>query len=202
MRRDRAVKQEDGLSDGGRLRIPGNTFTIGYDYSPATDEHQLVLSDVNVASYSDNRGAKQVTVTLIKEGTATLKATLADGMTSDSLSITSKWDRSLTLSQTSINGAPSDAATTVNYSVSPPGTTVNVTSDNSSVATVSVNNSTHTITVTPHQEGQANIHRINHRRDVKHGCAYSFTTLSANVTASFSNGQSSVVLPTVIHRSA
>ena len=179
---------------------PGNTFTIGYDYSPATMSITWSLSDVNVASYSDNSGAKQVTVTLAKEGTATLKATLADGMTSDSLSITSKWDRSLTLSQTSINGAPSDGATTVNFSVSPPGATVNVTSDNSSVATVSVNNSAHTITVTPHQEGQANITASTTDATANIGCAYSFTTLSANVTASFSSGQSSATVPTAVHR--
>ena len=98
------------------------------------------MSDASIAGYSDNRAAKQVTVTLIKEGTATLRATLADGMTSDSLSVTSRWERSLTLSQTSINGAPSDEAATVNFDVSPPGATVSVSSDDTSVATVSVNN--------------------------------------------------------------
>jgi len=72
---------------------PGNTFTIGYDYSPTTMGITWTMSDANIAGYSDNRAAKQVTVTLIKEGTATLRATLADGMTSDSLSITSRWDR-------------------------------------------------------------------------------------------------------------
>ena len=171
---------------------PGDTFTVGYDYGPATMSITWTLSDTSVASYSDNRATKQVTITLIKEGTATLKATLADGITSDSLSITSRWDRSLTLSQTSINGAPSDGATTVSFTVSPPGTTVSATSDDNSVATVSVNNSSHTITVTPHKEGQASISVWTQDVTVAISCSYSYTTLSANITGSFSNGQSSI----------
>lgn len=169
---------------------PGNTFTIGYDYSPATMSITWMMSDASIAGYSDNRAAKQVTVTLIKEGTATLRGTLADGMTSDSLSITSRWERSLTLSQTSINGAPSDEATTVSFDVSPPGATVSVSSDDTSVATVSVNNSSHTITVTPHQEGQANISAWTPDVNATISCNYSYTSLSANVSATFSSGQS------------
>ena len=76
-----------------------------------------MMSDASVAGYSDNRAAKQVTVTLIKEGTATPRATLADGVTSDTGYITSRWDRSLTLSQTAINGAPSDGASTLSFNV-------------------------------------------------------------------------------------
>ena len=136
---------------------PGDSFTVGYDYSPASMSISWTISDSSVASYSDDRAAKKVTITLAKEGTTSLRGTLSDGLTSDALSITSKWDRSLTLSQTSIAGAPSDAATIVNFTVSPPGTPVSVSSDNPSVATAIVNNATHAITVTPHQEGQANI---------------------------------------------
>jgi hypothetical protein len=58
------------------------------------------------------------------------------------------------------------------------------------VATVSVNNSTHTITVTPHQEGQATVTASTPDVNTTISCSYSYTSLSANVSASFSSGQS------------
>ena len=169
---------------------PGDSFTVGYDYSPASMSISWTISDSSVASYSDDRAAKKVTITLAKEGTTSLRGTLSDGLTSDALSITSKWDRSLTLSQTSIAGAPSDAATIVNFTVSPPGTPVSVSSDNPSVATAIVNNATHAITVTPHQEGQANISVLTPDVAESIACNYSYTTLGVNVTYSFSSGSS------------
>ena len=169
---------------------PGDTFTVGYDYSPAALSVSWTISDSSVASYSDDRSAKKVTITLLKEGTATLKGTLSDGITSDTLSITSKWDRILTLSQTSISGAPSDAPTTINFTVSPPGTSVNVSSDNPSIATASVSNETRTVTVTPHQEGQANISVSTPYVTDTISCSYSCTSLGINISYSFSNGQS------------
>ena len=169
---------------------PGDSFTVGYDYSPASMSISWTISDSSVASYSDDRAAKKVTITLAKEGTTSLRGTLSDGLTSDALSITSKWDRSLTLSQTSIAGAPSDAATIVNFTVSPPGTPVSVSSDNPSVATAIVNNATHAITVTPHQEGQANISTSTLYVAATIGCNYSYTNMGVNVSYSFSSGQS------------
>lgn len=169
---------------------PGDTFTVGYDYSPATMSVSWTISDSSVASYSDDRGAKKVTITLIKEGTTTLRGTLSDGITSDALSITSKWDRSLTLSQTSIYGAPSDEATTINFIVSPPGAVVSVSSDNRSVAAASVDNTIHTITVTPYQEGQAHINVSSPYVAESIACSYSYTSLGVNVSYSFSSGQS------------
>ena len=80
------------LSNGIVSGNPGDTFTVGYDYSPAAMSISWTISDSSVASYSDDRSAKKVTITLLKEGTATLKGTLSDGITSDTLSITSKWD--------------------------------------------------------------------------------------------------------------
>ena len=80
---------------------PGDSFSVGYDYSPATMSVSWTMSDSSVAGYSVDTAAKKVAITLLKEGTTTLRGTLSDGVTSDTLSITSKWDRSLTLSQTS-----------------------------------------------------------------------------------------------------
>ena len=100
----------------------GDSFTVGYDYSPATMSVSWTISDSSVASYSVDSSAKKVTITLLKEGTTSLRGTLSDGVTYDTLSITSKWDRSLVLSQTSVYGAPNDAPTVVNFTVSPPGT--------------------------------------------------------------------------------
>ena len=169
---------------------PGASFTVGYDFSPATMNISWTISDSSVASYTDDRGAKKVTITLLKEGTTTLRGTLSDEMTSDALSITAKWDRTLVLSQTSITGAPSDAPTLVNFTVSPPGTPVSVSSDNPSVATASVNNATHTITVTPYQEGQTNITALTQYVTESISCSYSYASLGANVSYSFSSGQS------------
>ena len=171
---------------------PGDSFTVGYDYSPATMSVSWTISDSSVAGYSVDTAAKKVAITLLKEGTTTLRGTLSDGVTSDTLSITSKWDRSLTLSQTSINGAPNDAPTTVNFIVSPPGTPVSVSSDNPSVATATVSNATHTITVTPYQEGQANISAVTPYVAESITSNYSYTSLGVNVTYSFSSGSSGV----------
>ena len=102
---------------------PGDSFTVGYDYSPTAMSLSWSISDSSVASYTVDSSAKKVTVTLIKEGTTSLRGTLSDGVTYDTLSITSKWDRSLTLSQTSLYGAPSDGPAVINFTVSPPGTT-------------------------------------------------------------------------------
>jgi hypothetical protein len=169
---------------------PGDTFTIGYDYSPATMNVFWTLSDASVASYSDNRVGKKLAITLLKEGTATLRGTLSDGVTSDALCITSKWDRSIVLSQTSIYGAPSDGATAVTFTVSPPGTAVSASSDDTSVATVSVDNASRTITVTPHKEGQASISVSTPDVSASISCSYSYTSLGVNITYSFSSGSS------------
>ena len=171
---------------------PGDSFTVGYNYSPATMSVAWTISDSSVASYTVDPVLKKVTITLMREGTTSLRGTLSDGVTSDALSITSKWDRSLTLSQTNINGAPSDAPTTVNFTVSPPGTPVSVSSDNPAVASASVDNALHTITVTPYEEGQANISAVTPYVSASIGCSYSYTSLGANVTYSFSNGSSGV----------
>ena len=74
---------------------PGNSFTVGYDYSPATMSVSWSISDSSVASYSVDSSSKKVTITLLKEGTTSLRGTLSDGVTYDTLSITSKWDRSI-----------------------------------------------------------------------------------------------------------
>ena len=164
---------------------PGDNFTVSYDYSPATMSIFWTISDSSVASYTNDPAAKKVSITLVKEGTATLRGTLSDGVTSDALSITSKWDRTLTLSQTSINGAPSDAPTVVDFTVSPPGTPVSVSSDNPAVATASVNNVTQKITVTPHEEGQANISAQTAYSNETIACSYNYTSLGVNITYAF-----------------
>ena len=172
---------------------PGDSFTVGYDYSPATMSVSWTISDSSVASYSVDSAAKKVTITLLKEGTTSLRGTLSDGVTYDTLGITSKWDRSLVLSQTSLYGAPNDAPTVVNFTVSPPGTPVSVSSDNTAVATASVDNTLHTITITSHQEGQANISATTPDVSANIGCSYSYTSLGVNVTYSFSGGHSQLV---------
>jgi hypothetical protein len=169
---------------------PGDTFTVSYDYSPATMSIFWTISDSSVAGYANDPVGKKVTITLLKEGTASLRGTLSDGVTSDTLSITSKWDRTLTLSQTSINGTPSDAATVVSFTVSPPGTPVSVSSDNPSVATASVNNVAHTITVTPHEEGQANISAQTSYSNESISCSYSYTSLGVNINYAFCGSHS------------
>ena len=169
---------------------PGDSFTVAYDYSPATMSIFWTISDSSVASYANDPVAKKVSITLVKEGTATLRGTLSDGVTSDTLSITSKWDRTLTLSQTGINGAPSDAPTVVDFIVSPPGTPVSVSSDNPSVATASVNNITHKITVTPHEEGQADISAQTAYSSESISCSYSYTSLGVNITYAFNGSHS------------
>ena len=150
--------------------------------------------------------AKKVTITLLKEGTTSLRGTLSDGVTYDTLSITSKWDRSLTLSQTSLYGAPSDGPAVINFTVSPPGTRVSVSSDNTAVATVSVDNTLHTITITPHQEGQADISASTPDVSANISCSYSYTALGVNVTYSFSGGHSQLssgqILISTAHGSA
>jgi hypothetical protein len=169
---------------------PGDNFVVAYDYSPASMSIFWTISDAGVATYTNDPAAKKLTITLSKEGTATLRGTLSDGVTSDSLSMTSKWDKTLTLSQSSINGTPSDAPTTLDFTVSPPGTPVSVSSDNPSVATASVNNVTHTITVTPHQEGQANISAQTVYVSESIACAYSYTSLGVNITYDISGSHS------------
>ena len=134
--------------------------------------------------------AKTVTITLLKEGTTSLRGTLSDGATYDTLGITSKWDRSLVLSQTSVYGAPNDSPTVINFTVSPPGTPVSVSSDNTAVATVSADNTHHTITITPHQEGQANINASTPDVSASIGCSYSYTSLGVNVTFACAGGRS------------
>lgn len=171
---------------------PGTSFTVGYDYSPATMSVSWTISDSSVASYTVDSAAKKVTITLLTEGTTSLRGTLSDGVTSDTLSVASKWDRTLVLSQTSINGAPNDAPTTVSFTVSPPGTPVSVSSDNPSVASASVDNALHTITVTANQEGQANISATTPYVTTSISCSYSYTSLGVNLTYSFSNGSSGV----------
>jgi hypothetical protein len=169
---------------------PGDNFVVAYDYSPASLSIFWTISDAGVATYTNDPAAKKLNITLSKEGTATLRGTLSDGVTSDSLSITSKWDKTLTLSQSSINGTPSDAPTTLDFIVSPPGTPVSVNSDNPSVATASVNNVTHTITVTPHQEGQANISAQTAYVSESIACGYSYTSLGVNLNYAFSGSHS------------
>ena len=171
---------------------PGNSFTVGYDYSPATMSVSWSISDSSVASYSVDSSSKKVTITLLKEGTTSLRGTLSDGVTYDTLSITSKWDRSIVLSQTSVYGAPNDAPTVVNFTVSPPGTPVSVSSDDAEVATASVDNTLHTITIAPHQEGQANISATTPDVSATIGCSYSYTSLGVNITYSFSSGSSAL----------
>ena len=165
---------------------------MGYDYSPATMSVSWSISDSSVASYSVDSSSKKVTITLLKEGTTSLRGTLSDGVTYDTLSITSKWDRSIVLSQTSVYGAPNDAPTVVNFTVSPPGTPVSVSSDDAEVATASVDNTLHTITIAPHQEGQANISATTPDVSATIGCSYSYTSLGVNITYSFSSGSSAL----------
>lgn len=169
---------------------PGDSFTVGYDYSPTTMSVSWTISDASVASYSVDSSAKKVSIKLLKEGTTSLRGTLSDGVTYDTLGITSKWDRSIVLSQTSVYGAPSDNPTVINFTVSPPGTPVSVSSDNTAVVTASVDNTLHTITITPHQEGQANISATTPDVSATIGCSYSYTALGANITYSFSGPHS------------
>jgi hypothetical protein len=89
-----------------------------------------------------------------------------------------------------VYGAPSDNPTVINFTVSPPGTPVSVSSDNTAVATASVDNTLHTITITPHQEGQADINATTPDVSATIGCSYSYTSLGANITYSFSGPQS------------
>jgi hypothetical protein len=169
---------------------PGDSFNVGYDYSPTTMSVSWTISDSSVASYSVDSSAKKVTITLLKEGTTSLRGTLSDGVTYDTLGITSKWDRSLMLSQTSLYGAPSDGPTVINFTVSPPGTPVSVSSGNTAVATASVDNTLHTITIIPHQEGQADVSATTPDVSANISCSYSYTALGVNVTYSFSGGHS------------
>ena len=179
---------------------PGDSFSVGYDYSPASMSISWTISDSSVATFANDPVAKKVSITLVKEGTATLRGTLSDGVTSDTLSINSKWDKTLTLSQTTINGMPNDAPTVVNFTVSPPGTPVSVSSDNPSVATAAVNNVTHTITVTPHQEGQATISAQTVYVSETISCSYSYTTLGVNITYSFVGSHSGLSGNTITTR--
>ena len=43
---------------------PGDSFTVGYDYSPTTMSVSWTISDSSVASYSVDSSAKKVTITL------------------------------------------------------------------------------------------------------------------------------------------
>src|SRR5208282_29846 len=185
---------------------PGDSFTVGYDYSPTTMSLSWTISDASVASYSVDSSAKKVTITLLKEGTTSLRGTLSDGVTYDTLGITSKWDRSLMLSQTSLYGAPSDGPTVINFTVSPPGTPVSVSSDNTAVGTASVDNALHTITITPHQEGQADVSATTPDVSANISCSYSYTSLGVNVSYSFSGGHSQLssgrILISTAHGSA
>lgn len=62
-------------------------------------------------------------------------------------------------------------------------------SDNRSVATASVDNAAHTITVIPYQEGEANISVSTPDVAEVIACNYSYTSFGVNVTYSFSGGK-------------
>lgn len=145
-------------SSNNLVMKPGQSRTITYYPSPSYATVTLVNSNGAVVQTSQNATTHEVTITTLGEGSATVELQTGYKSKTD-IYVTSAYTKELNVDMLAINGVTGDSATkTVNFTVSPPDTTVSAIASSSTFITgLTVNKASGTITFVSSQEGSGYI---------------------------------------------
>jgi hypothetical protein len=127
---------------------PFETTEIGFVLTPINEQMDWYLTNNAIATFSYDLGTRLLYINGLKEGTSTLVGQSTDGILYDFCEVICEYVRAFDLSSYSVYGDPV-GPTVISYTMNPYSDPVSATSSNPNVATVQLDPTAHTITVTP-----------------------------------------------------